>query len=296
MSRAAESVRVDDVDVYVVREGSGRPLLTVHGGPGLGHSYLEPIGVLATDGTKRENDDRFEVIQYDQRGSGRSGSGDIAKLTIAGAVEDLEELRAALGLERISLLGHSIGGHVAYLYASRYPERVNALVLFATAPPLDEALANEMWLDMASRRTPQDDAEQAAIRRSDEFRRREPMAVERYILNVYTPFFRDRATIGRMTFDLTPTSVASILDVGEEGFLATLPEMDPMGSLSRIGCPTLVVHAELDPTPYPFSRMLADTIPGAEFALLKGASHFAFIEDPDAFSEVVGDFLRRVTP
>lgn len=283
-----EFIRVDDIDMFVVREGRGRPLVTVHGGPGLGHAYLEPTGVLASE--------ELEVIHYDQRGSGQSEAGDLAKVNIGGAVEDLEALRAALGLDRMSLLGHSIGGHVAYLYAARYPDRMQSLVLFATAPPLDEDVANQMWRAMAARRTPEDDADQAAIQQSDEFKRREPTAVERYILNVYTPFFRDRATIGRVGFDLTPTSVDSILNVGEEGFLASLPELDPLGSLSSIRCPTVVVHAELDPTPEPFSRMLAATILGAEFALLKRASHFAFIEDREQFARVVGDFLRRTAP
>jgi pimeloyl-ACP methyl ester carboxylesterase len=52
-----------------------------------------------------------------------------------------------------------------------------------------------------------------------------------------------------------------------------------------------VVHGELDPIPVAFGRLLADSIPGATFALLRGASHFPFVEDRDQFERTVRPFL-----
>lgn len=48
MTMGGEFIWVDDIDMFVVRDGHGTTLVTVHGGPGLGHAYLEPLGVLAS--------------------------------------------------------------------------------------------------------------------------------------------------------------------------------------------------------------------------------------------------------
>ena len=114
------------------------------GGPQLGHQYMRPLDPLGED---------YRLVYYDARGSGRTETGDPSQLSFAGAVEDLEALRQALELDRISLLGHSLGGHIAYLYASRYPERMESLILVDVGPPLDEEFGRRFWAAMESRRT-----------------------------------------------------------------------------------------------------------------------------------------------
>jgi len=66
--------------------------------------------------------------------------------------------------------------------------------------------------------------------------------------------------------------------------MASLSAINPMRTYADIACPTLIVHSELDPIPADWSRMLADTIPGADYVLLEGANHFAMIEDSDAYA------------
>ena len=141
-----------------------------------------------------------------------------------------------------------------------------------------------------SSRTPEDDARLEEIQRSDAFGRRDPKAVEDIILNVYTPFFRDRSSIKTVDLGFTAITAANVLDY-EERLVASLAQEDPLARLAMIRCPTLVVHGELDPIPVAFGRLLADSIPGAEFALLPGASHFPFVEDRDEFERTVRPFL-----
>lgn len=69
---------------------------------------------------------------------------------------------------------------------------------------------------------------------------------------------------------------------------------DPVGSLAKVSRPTLVLHGEHDPVPAEFARMITDGIDGAEYAFLKGSSHFAYFEDPVLFLDAVLPFLRRV--
>ncbi|MEX0631170.1 MAG: alpha/beta hydrolase [Chloroflexota bacterium] len=284
MEAATQAVTVRDIEVQVVRVGRGSPLV-VCGGPQLGHPYLRSLDVLA---------DEREVVYYDSRGSGRTEVGDPSQLSFAGAIADLEGLRDALGIDRFSILGHSLGGHTSYLYASRYPDHVESLILVDVGPPLTDELAMQLGAAMRAQRTAADDADLQRIGASAAFQAREPKAVEDFILNIYAPFFRDRSTIPTVDLGFTQITAANVVDY-EDRLVATLADQDPQESLSRISCPTLVVHGEVDPIPLEFSRFLADRIPGAQLAIIPGASHFPFIEDRDAFKVVVGEFLTKRT-
>lgn len=72
-----------------------------------------------------------------------------------------------------------------------------------------------------------------------------------------------------------------------------LGAVDPMRQFAGIGCPTLVVHGELDPIPVAWSRLLADTIPNADLVVINGGSHFPMIEDADALRSAVVPWLRK---
>jgi proline iminopeptidase len=88
--------------------GDRAPLLCLHGGPGFTHYYLEPLEALA---------DRRQVIFYDQLGCGRSERPDDLSLwTVERFVEEVAQVRAALGLDRLHLFGSSWGGMLAMQY------------------------------------------------------------------------------------------------------------------------------------------------------------------------------------
>lgn len=280
MQATTHMAKVRDIDMHVVRVGRGNALL-VCGGPQLGHPYLRSLDALS---------EKREIIYFDARGSGRTALGDPAQLTFTGAIEDLEGLRRGLGIERFSILGHSLGGHLAYLYASRHPEFVESLILVDVGPPLTATLARALWEAMQAQRTADDDAALQRMGSSAAFLAREPKVMEDYILNIYAPFFRDRRTIPTIDLAFTEITAANVVDY-EETLVATLPEQDPMDRLSEIRCPTLVVHGEADPVPLESSRLVADHIPGAQLAVIPGGSHFPFIEDRDAFLTVVRNFL-----
>ena len=74
---------------------------------------------------------------------------------------------------------------------------------------------------------------------------------------------------------------------------AGLGALDPMWRFAGIRCPTLVVHAELDPIPAQWAHALVDTIPGADYALLEGAGHFSHIEDADQLASTVLPWLAK---
>jgi proline iminopeptidase len=91
-------------EVFFQRYGQreGIPIVCVHGGPGFTSYYLEPLAELSHD---------MPVILYDQAGCGRSRrAGGRRVFSIEGFVDELEDLRRELSLEKMCLLGHSFGG------------------------------------------------------------------------------------------------------------------------------------------------------------------------------------------
>jgi proline iminopeptidase len=98
----------------------GLPVILVHGGPGFSSYYLKSLEALGAD---------RPVIRYDQLGGGKSDKmTDTSLFTVQHFVRELDSLRAALGYEKVHILGHSWGTIVAYEYYRAYPNHVASIV------------------------------------------------------------------------------------------------------------------------------------------------------------------------
>ncbi|MFN9879219.1 MAG: alpha/beta fold hydrolase, partial [Planctomycetota bacterium] len=78
----------------------------------------------------------------DQRGSLRSPATPPAKITYDALVEDLDQLRQRLGLEKVTLMAHSMGNMLAWGYLRAHPDRVAGLILVAPAVP-----GHDVWTE-----------------------------------------------------------------------------------------------------------------------------------------------------
>ena len=117
--------------IYYTTIGNGPPLMVVHGGPGADHSYFLPY-LLPLART-------HELIFIDERGSGRSQRlEDTSKYTVEAMADDVEDVRQALKLGKIALLGHSYGGVLAEAYALKYQQNLSHLILSSTFPSTKE--------------------------------------------------------------------------------------------------------------------------------------------------------------
>ncbi len=128
------------IELFWFAQGSGEPVLMIHGGPG--YPFKEAWKGLEPLSQGR----RF--IYYHQRGSGRStrpvdrfASKNYhenmmaleSALGLTTQLRDIEAFRIALKAESLTLIGHSYGGFLASLYAAEYPDRVKSLILIAPA-------------------------------------------------------------------------------------------------------------------------------------------------------------------
>src|SRR5262245_25748689 len=110
-------------ELYVEECGNpeGVPILFLHGGPGGGASEIS---------RRLFNPNRYRIILFDQRGSGRSTPhGELQHNHTQGLLADIETIRVKLGVERWVIYGSSWGSLLGLIYAQTHPEQVAAMIL-----------------------------------------------------------------------------------------------------------------------------------------------------------------------
>ncbi len=277
------TVTVDDVELFVVTRGHGTPVVLL-GGPWFGQTYLGPLA----EGLSAE----FEIIGYDPRGSGRSRPTTPSEISLEAHLRDLDGLRQALGIDRINLVGHSLGALVVLLFAARHPDRTGALVLAHPGPPFVPEMMKQLHHAFVANLAQSARDEMEAIASSEAFEAMQPQAREAFFRAMFSAFFRDRSILPQLDFGFTEATAAHAVGA-EEQLTEEILALDPGGLLSTVRCPTLVVHAEHDLIPLAFSAFLAEKIPGARLAVLEGVGHFSYLETPRGFNDAVIPFLRE---
>ena len=211
----------------------------------------------------------FRVLRYEQRGHGGTGAA-AGPYTIDELGADAVALLDALGIERASLCGASLGGMVAMWVAAQHPSRVERLVLACTAPVLGPASA---W------------HERAASARASGVAQLAPMLLPRWF----------PAAFGEQHPEVL-AGVASMLAAcdseGYAGCCEAIAEMDQRATLDQIVAPTLVVCGADDPATPPAAGLeLAGAIAGSSLTVLAGAAHLANLAQPERFTAAALDHL-----
>jgi proline iminopeptidase len=251
----------------------------MHGGLGWDHTYLRP-GLDALG-------DTAQVIYYDHRGNGHSAMpDDWEAVTHATWAADADALRARLGHEQIVLFGHSYGGFLALEYALRYPGRLRGLILCDTTPALDYP---DTMLSLARARSTPALFDTLVEALSGPVASDEALAEAiRTVLPIY--FHRPEhvdldAIVDAMTFRAAAFNRA---------FFHCVPRYDVTDRLPEIAVPSLILTGRHDWTcpPAQGERLLMG-LPNAELRLFEKSGHMPFLEEPDLFTTVVKDWLRR---
>ncbi|HEY3551424.1 MAG TPA: alpha/beta hydrolase [Gaiellaceae bacterium] len=270
----------DGLTLSYERRGSG-PLLVCHpGGPGGSAAEFRDFAGL---------DDTFELLLFSPRGS--HGSDPADEYALRSYVQDLEELREHLGVDRLDLLGFSHGGIVAMAYAAAFGQRIRRLVLAATLA---------VWGDEA----------EAAMQRTIETRREEPWfaeaqkaieeeqagefsSAEELVANVqrqmplYFHHWEGNEKIGReLAADFAKAEPLHYFNTVE------FPTFDLRPDLRTIEAPTLVLVGDDDLIAGPVSAdAMVRALPDARLVTIRDSGHFLYVEQPEAFRAALTDFL-----
>ena len=270
--------------LYYEVVGEGDPVVVVHGGPGLDHQYLRPgLDVLASSRA---------LIYYDQRGTGRSDADlDSASINLSTFVEDIDELRQALGYERITLLGHSFGGLIALGYALAHPDHTRALILMDTAEP-GSRWASETQRRSAASRTAADSTELADLVASPGYQERDPETMSAIYRVAFRGTMREPERVAELRLSLARRTARNGPDVARL-LGGSMKDADWWSRLPELDVPTLVVHGRYDPLPLPMATALAEALPRGQLTVLE-TGHFPYVEDPAGLAAAVAGFLAGV--
>ncbi|MEV7085740.1 alpha/beta hydrolase [Streptomyces sp. NPDC093085] len=266
--------------------GEGEPLLCLPGGPMRASEYLGDLGGLAA---------HRRLVRLDLRGTGESAApADPATYRCDRQADDIDALRAHLGLDRVDLLAHSAAGDLALLYAARHPARVASLTLVtpgaaavgieATEEDRREAMAlraGEPWYD-------------AALAAFDEVlagRATEEVWARLKRFNHARWDDAARAMVAASPRQINQRAAAAFFAAGAFDPAAT------RAALAAVTAPVLVVAGALDGGPRPArARELAGLFPHGRLAVLTDAGHFPWLDQPAAFVRTVTGFLAGARP
>jgi proline iminopeptidase len=279
--------KVRDTELFFDVDGSGlvvagdqmreRPVaVLLHGGPGADHTSYKPTFEPLTE--------LMQLVYVDHRGQGRSARGNPATYTLDNNVEDLEVLRDYLGLEQIVVIGGSYGGMVGLAYASRYPDRVAKLIVYATAAshqfiPRAKALLRERGT-----------LKQQAIAAYLWEGKFESDAQLNDYFQVLGPLYSQTyQPVGvAAAWDRTILSIEAI-NVAFGGFLR---EYDLRPELPQITAPSLVIGARHDWICAPeFAVEIAAAIPQAKLIIFEQSGHSIRSDQPEDLIKAIAAFI-----
>lgn len=261
-------VTVGDIKMYYEILGQGEPLLLIMGlgGHSLDWGWIVPQKLA----------DHYQVILFDNRGSGRSDQPS-GPCSIDQMARDTVGLMDALGIDHAHVMGGSMGGMIALQIALDHPERVNKLVLGGTSaggrsrvfPPPEIQKYFLPRLDLSAHDYL---LWTSAVCYPQEFIDAHPDTVERKIqANLAHP--------GTLAAYLAQLEAFNTFDVEQR--------------LNTIHVPTMVIIGNRDLlTPPANSFRIAGAIPGAQIREIEGAGHIFWISHPEETISIVTEFLR----
>lgn len=264
----------DGLQLSVVRAGTGAPLLLLHGFTGSTETWTPLATSLG---------DRFTTLTVDLPGHGRSGTpADPARFALSSLADDFAHILDTCGIERVAVLGYSMGGRAALQFALRHPTRVAALVLESTSPGIVDP--SERATRVASDTALADAIERDGITAFVDRWERLPLWGSQTGLLEET-----RARLRAQRLANLPRGLANSLRGAGAGV-----EPAMLDRLSLVRTPTLLVVGSLDAKYVALAQLIEARMPLARSVIVDGCGHAVHLERPAEFADLVERFLHGV--
>jgi proline iminopeptidase len=267
---------------YTVR-GVGPALIAISGGPGMDARGYDDFAHI---------DDFVTIVQVHPRGSGLSDPAPHDAYLLPDYASDIEALRVHLGLPQPIVMGWSHGGMIAQQFASAYPDSLSKLILFDTSAYFGEFLndvagavqefKDQSWFE-DSFAALQD--EWAGKYQTDE----EMAALWVREMKFYFRHFGPREEAYHERTQHLPVRITPLKTFNER----EAPTMDLRLQLKNIKVPTLVIVGRHDfITTVAMAEEMVKHIPGARLEIFEDSGHFAVIEEPEKFYQVIKQLVN----
>jgi pimeloyl-ACP methyl ester carboxylesterase len=270
-------VTSDGVQLSYIRQGTGRPIVLIHGWSQCAEEFKHQIEALSA---------RYDVIALDQRSHGESQKVSYG-LKISRLSKDLYDLLAELDLNEVALLGHSMGASVIWCYIDLFgPERLSKIILVDQAPfkTSDPHWTQEELEDSGASPTAQQVCDTVAALRGEKAEQETRQMMDGHLTKHATSEMREWIVQCNLRM---PRPFAGTL-------LYNLFHTDWRDLIPRIKLPALIISGRASNIPWKSQDWIHRQIQGSQFEVFEeteGGKHFMFIENPEKFNRLVMEYL-----
>ena len=277
----------DDLELHLLEWSSaGVPMLLLHGFGNEAHIWDDFSPRVA---------EHYRVLALDLRGHGESAWDPEGRYDYENHLADLDALTTALGIERMVLVGHSLGGRISMLYAGRNPEKLAGLVIVDSAPELDARGIVRIRAEVGEQRDPSfasvaeyenllahnyPAATPEALRRMARhgLKQRED---GRYVLRMDVAY---RVAAGARAATVDDDELARREESNQHAMWA---------ALEALSSPTLVVRGAASDilSADVADKMVDEVLADGRLAVVPQAGHSVMTDNPTGFAEVVSEFV-----
>lgn len=253
--------------IYYERHGEGPAVLFCHGAGSNAATWWQQLPVFGQ---------RHACLTMDIRCFGRSVA-PLEEFSLEAFVDDVLAILEREGIDRVTLVGQSLGGMIGLQLALRHPQRVAAFVGCDTSLAID----HPVLLDIIEKR--QITHKAVTI---------EQRSLGRWFLEHHP----DKAALYAQINHFNPSAYAIPGEAWGRALGAILQpgRLVPMAALRDVRCPTLLLVGSEDPiVPVPVMQEVAALLPDCELLVVDDAGHSTYFEKPEEFNRGVLDFIAR---
>lgn len=260
---------------------SGTPLFLLHGFGNDAHVWDSLAPRLAP---------HYRTLALDLRGHGRSGWDPERRYDPPSMARDLDRVLDRLGIERVVLVGHSLGGRVGMRFAGLRPERMAGFVIVDSGPDLDLRGVSRIREEAAT-----EESSFASIREYEELLARNyPATAPATLVKLARHWLRERPD-GRFEVRMDPALMRGVAGrSGSEDARADIKlESEALwAALERLPCPALLVRgAASDVLSADVADEMKERIPDSRLVVVPRAGHSVMLDNPEAFEAAVLEFV-----
>lgn len=282
-SQTEEVIRSGNSNLHYKTFGSGKPILIINGGPGMN---CEGFSYLAKELAKQN----FQTIIYDQRGTGKSDVEKLNEVTVTMdlMVQDMENLRNHLKIEKWIILGHSFGGIMASYYATKHPERIEKLI-FSSSGGLNMKFTSYVQQRLNNNLTKLQRDSLAYYQRkldSGDSSKETLQLRAKYLANAYV-FDKSKAPI--IAERLTQTKFEINLLVFES--LRKI-KFDCTNSFKNFKQPVLVLQGKNDIITTATATEISKAFPNSKLILMENCGHYGWLDANEIYFNSINNFLK----
>jgi pimeloyl-ACP methyl ester carboxylesterase len=260
-------VKVEDLNIHYEKEGHGEPLVLLHGMSNNSQSWKEQI---------QELKEHYTVIAWDAPGYGKSSDPAKEFKYFKEFARILNGMLDQLKLEKINLLGHSMGAAIAIEFCSLYPNKVNKLILAdstrgaaALTPEGNETKLKNRLFSIENFSTEE--------------------IAEKRIQALLSPHASEKV------YKRVKEIMTQIRPAGYRSVANSLYHLNQMSLLSNINVPVLVICGELDTvTPIKESEAIHEELMNSRLVIIPEGGHLCYQENPEKFNSSILAFLNDI--